>query len=316
MSDPLKGKLKFHLVEERFGANIKVIGIGGGGGNAINRMIEAGIEGVEFIALNTDLQALSNNKAGQKTQIGNQLTKGLGSGGRPDTGKQAAMEDTERLIEIIEGADMVFLTTGLGGGTGTGATPIFANLASEMDILAIASYTGADPGLLSVKDKVVSLVERGDTYPLTPRYEPDEYSVADPEIVITAVKHYLDALKVQVTAKNMGAILGGRVPHYQTIVAGGVTQLPDAEKLARFKSMLDEVRAFVHDVYLPEALEAAKRAVALEPENSNIIDTLAEVYYRLGRIEEAIEAGARALELDPESSYLKEQLEKFRGDTR
>ena len=141
MNDPLKGKLKFHLVEERFGANIKVIGIGGGGGNAINRMIEAGIEGVEFIAVNTDLQALSSNKAGLKTQIGNQLTKVLGSGGRPDTGKQAAMEDTERLIEIIEGADMVFLTTGLGGGTGTGATPIFANLASEMDILAIAIVT-------------------------------------------------------------------------------------------------------------------------------------------------------------------------------
>lgn len=141
MSDPLKGKLKFHLVEERFGANIKVIGIGGGGGNAINRMIEAGIEGVEFIAVNTDLQALANNQAGLKTQIGNQLTKGLGSGGRPDIGKQAAMEDTERLIEIIEGADMVFLTTGLGGGTGTGATPILANLASEMDILAIAIVT-------------------------------------------------------------------------------------------------------------------------------------------------------------------------------
>ncbi len=141
MSDPLKGKLKFHLVEERFGANIKVIGIGGGGGNAVNRMIEAGIEGVEFIAVNTDLQALSSSKAGLKTQIGSQLTKGLGSGGRPDVGKQAAMEDTERLIEIIEGADMVFLTTGLGGGTGTGATPILANLASEMDILAIAIVT-------------------------------------------------------------------------------------------------------------------------------------------------------------------------------
>jgi cell division protein FtsZ len=141
MSDLMKGKLKFHLVEERFGANIKVIGIGGGGGNAINRMIEAGIEGVEFIAVNTDLQALSNNAAGKKMQIGSQLTKGLGSGGRPDIGKEAAMEDTERLLEIIEGADMVFLTTGLGGGTGTGATPILANLASELDILAIAIVT-------------------------------------------------------------------------------------------------------------------------------------------------------------------------------
>lgn len=141
MSDLMKGKLKFHLVEERFGANIKVIGIGGGGGNAINRMIEAGIEGVEFIAVNTDLQALSNNTAGMKMQIGSQLTKGLGSGGRPDIGKEAAMEDTEKLLEIIEGADMVFLTTGLGGGTGTGATPILANLASELDILAIAIVT-------------------------------------------------------------------------------------------------------------------------------------------------------------------------------
>jgi cell division protein FtsZ len=141
MSDDLIGKLKFHLVEDVIGAKIKVIGIGGGGGNAVNRMIEAGIEGVEFIAVNTDVQALSNNRAGTKLQIGGQTTKGLGSGGRPETGKQAAMEDTEKLIELIQGADMVFLTTGLGGGTGTGATPILANLASEMDILAIAIVT-------------------------------------------------------------------------------------------------------------------------------------------------------------------------------
>ncbi len=141
MSDEIIGKLKFHLVEECIGAKIKVIGIGGGGGNAVNRMIEAGIEGVEFIAVNTDVQALSTNRAGTKLQIGNQVTKGLGSGGRPETGKQAAVEDTEKLIELIQGADMVFLTTGLGGGTGTGATPILANLASEMDILAIAIVT-------------------------------------------------------------------------------------------------------------------------------------------------------------------------------
>jgi len=141
MSEEFKNKLKFHLVEERPGAKIRVIGIGGGGGNAINRMIEARIEGVEFIAVNTDLQALSNNHAGTKLQIGSKLTKGLGSGGKPEIGKEAAMEDTEKLIEILEGADMVFLTTGLGGGTGTGATPILANLASEMDILAIAIVT-------------------------------------------------------------------------------------------------------------------------------------------------------------------------------
>jgi cell division protein FtsZ len=141
MNDEISGKLKFHLVEDMIGAKIKVLGIGGGGGNAVNRMIETGIEGVEFIAINTDLQALSNNRAGTKLQIGGKITKGLGSGGRPETGKQAAVEDTEKLIQLIQGADMVFLTTGLGGGTGTGATPILAHLASEMDILAIAIVT-------------------------------------------------------------------------------------------------------------------------------------------------------------------------------
>ena len=135
------GRLKFHLVEELIGAKIKVVGLGGGGGNAVNRMIDYGVQGVEFIAVNTDLQALNTNRSRMKIQIGNQLTKGLGSGGRPEVGKQAAMEDTERLIEILQGADMVFLTAGLGGGTGTGSTPIIANLAAEMDILVIAIVT-------------------------------------------------------------------------------------------------------------------------------------------------------------------------------
>jgi cell division protein FtsZ len=134
-------KLKFHLVEDMLGAKIRVVGIGGGGGNALNRMIEAGIEGVDFIAVNTDLQALNNNRAPSKIQIGSQITKGLGSGGRAEIGKQAAMEDTERLLEVLEGSDMVFLTAGLGGGTGTGATPVIANLAAELDVLAIAICT-------------------------------------------------------------------------------------------------------------------------------------------------------------------------------
>jgi cell division protein FtsZ len=140
MSDDA-GRLKFHLVEDHIGAKIKVVGLGGGGGNAVNRMIDHGVQGVEFIAVNTDLQALNSNRARLKIQIGNQLTKGLGSGGRPEVGKQAAMEDTERLIELLQGADMVFLTAGLGGGTGTGSTPIIANLAAEMDILVIAIVT-------------------------------------------------------------------------------------------------------------------------------------------------------------------------------
>jgi cell division protein FtsZ len=170
MSDESSGKLKFHLVEEALGAKIKVIGIGGGGGNAVNRMIESGIQGVEFIVVNTDLQALNSSRAPIKLPIGGQATKGLGSGGRPEIGKQAAMEDTERLIESIQGADMVFLTAGLGGGTGTGATPILASLASELDILVIAIVTlpfefegkvrakQADEGLKELKNAVDTVI--------------------------------------------------------------------------------------------------------------------------------------------------------------
>ncbi|MCI0489446.1 MAG: cell division protein FtsZ [Blastocatellia bacterium] len=123
------------------GANIKVVGIGGGGGNAINRMIETGIEGVQFLVVNTDLQALKSSRASIKLQIGEKLTKGLGAGGDPEVGRQSALEDTEKIIEAIEGADMVFITTGLGGGTGTGAAPIIASLATELEALTVAVVT-------------------------------------------------------------------------------------------------------------------------------------------------------------------------------
>src|SRR5258706_12508011 len=108
------------------GARIKVIGIGGGGGNAVNRMIEAGIEGIEFLVANTDLQALKRSKAPIKIQLGSRLTKGLGAGANPNVGREARAGDTSKIIEVLEGADMVFVTTGLGGGTGTGGAPIIA----------------------------------------------------------------------------------------------------------------------------------------------------------------------------------------------
>ena len=127
-----------------------------------------------------------------------------------------------------------------------------------IDIMAIAEYKGMDKDLIAVRDKIVGLVKSGDTYPLTPRYEPDAFCVNDPEIVTMAVKHYLDALKVQVTARNMGAIFGGRAPHYQSMVVGGVTHYPDAEQIGRFKSMLDEVAAFVKNVYMQDVLLFAK----------------------------------------------------------
>ena len=123
------------------GAKIKVIGVGGGGGNAVNRMIAAKLEGVEFIVANTDVQALQNSQAPVKLQLGVKLTSGLGAGANPDVGRRAALEDSEKIIEALEGADMVFVTAGLGGGTGTGAAPVIASLASEMGALTVAVVT-------------------------------------------------------------------------------------------------------------------------------------------------------------------------------
>src|SRR5467141_2408235 len=123
------------------GARIKVIGVGGGGGNAVNRMIDSGIEGIEFVLANTDLQALKRSRASVKIQLGGRLTKGLGAGADPEVGRQAALEDTDKIIEVMEGADMVFVTTGLGGGTGTGGAPIVACRATELGALTVAVVT-------------------------------------------------------------------------------------------------------------------------------------------------------------------------------
>jgi cell division protein FtsZ len=133
-------RIQYHEEDVR-GARIKVIGVGGGGGNAVNRMIQAHMEGVEFIAANTDVQALKVSQAPVKLQIGVRLTSGLGAGANPDIGRRAALEDSEKIIEALEGADMVFVTAGLGGGTGTGAAPVIASLASEMGILTVAVVT-------------------------------------------------------------------------------------------------------------------------------------------------------------------------------
>ena len=118
--------------ELRHGAKIRVIGVGGGGGNAVNRMIAAKLEGVEFMVANTDLQALKASQAPVKIQLGAKLTKGLGAGANPEIGRRAALEDTEKIIDALESADMVFVTAGLGGGTGTGGAPIVAGLAREL----------------------------------------------------------------------------------------------------------------------------------------------------------------------------------------
>jgi cell division protein FtsZ len=140
MSHSEEIRIQYHDEVPR-GAKIKVIGVGGGGGNAVNRMISARVEGVEFIAANTDRQALQLSQAPVKLQLGTKLTSGLGAGANPDVGRRAALEDSEKIIEALEGADMVFVTAGLGGGTGTGAAPVIASLASEMGALTVAVVT-------------------------------------------------------------------------------------------------------------------------------------------------------------------------------
>jgi len=142
MSEAKDNDIRIQFNEDpRNNAKIKVIGVGGGGGNAVNRMIDAHLEGVEFMVANTDLQALEMSHAPVRIQLGVKLTNGLGAGANPEVGRKAALEDAEKVIEALEGADMVFVTAGLGGGTGTGAAPIIASLASEMGALTVAVVT-------------------------------------------------------------------------------------------------------------------------------------------------------------------------------
>ena len=150
--------------------NIKVIGVGGGGSNVVNRMVESGVKGVDFIAVNTDKQALAISSANQKIQIGEKLTEGQGAGSNPEVGRQSAEESRTQISKVLEGTDMVFITAGMGGGTGTGAAPILADLSKEMDILTVGvvtkpfSFEGrrrmqqAELGIENLRTKVDSLV--------------------------------------------------------------------------------------------------------------------------------------------------------------
>jgi cell division protein FtsZ len=205
-------RLRLRLDEEpSAGARIKVIGVGGGGGNAINRMVRVGLDGVEFIVANTDLQALRTNAATIKLQIGAKLTKGLGAGADPNVGRSAALEDTEKIIQALDGADMVFVTTGLGGGTGTGAAPVIASLASELGALTVAVVTKpfkfegkkrqmqAERGLEALRDcvdtiitipneRLLTIIDR--TTPLT-----DAFATAD-DVLRQAIQGISDLILV------------------------------------------------------------------------------------------------------------------------
>jgi cell division protein FtsZ len=192
-------------------AKIKVIGVGGGGGNAVNRMLESHLRGIEFVSANTDLQALQKCRAPVKLQLGVQLTKGLGAGGDPEVGRKSALEDTERILELLDGSDMVFLTAGLGGGTGTGAMPILASLAAEIGALTVAVVTkpfafegrrrmaqaergieelrGSVDTLISIpNERLLSFIERGT--PLA-----DAFRIAD-DVLRQAVQGISDVISI------------------------------------------------------------------------------------------------------------------------
>ena len=205
-------RLRLTLAEDgRAGARIKVIGVGGGGGNAVNRMVSAGLSGVQFIVANTDAQALGYSTAPVKLQIGAKLTKGLGAGADPNVGRQAALEDTDKLIEALDGADMVFVTTGLGGGTGTGAAPVIASLATELGALTIAVVTKpfkfegrrravqAEQGLAELRDSVDTVITipndrlLATIAPATPLAE--SFSAAD-EVLRQAIQGISDLILV------------------------------------------------------------------------------------------------------------------------
>lgn len=216
------------------GAKIKVVGVGGGGSNAVNRMIKAGVQGVEFIVANTDVQALNDSKAPIKIQLGSKLTRGLGAGSNPEIGRKAALEDYEKILDCLEGADMVFVTTGLGGGTGTGAAPVIASLAMELNALTVAVVTKpftvegkrrmlqADQGLAELRGCVDTII----TIPNSKLKEEngsigimDAFQKAD-EVLMQAVQGISDLITVpgvinvdfadvQAVMKGMGVALMG-----------------------------------------------------------------------------------------------------------
>lgn len=241
-------------------AAIKVVGVGGGGGNAVNRMIDCRMSGIEFIAGNTDLQALRNCRAPVKLQLGSNLTRGLGAGGDPEVGRKSALEDTERIIELLDGSDMVFLTAGLGGGTGTGALPIFASLAAELGALTVAVVTKpfafegrrrmelAEQGIEELgaavdtlitipNERLLNFVERGT--PLT-----EAFRIAD-DVLRQAVQGISDLItvpgEVNVDFADVKTIMTGMgMALMGTGVAKGETRALEAAQRAISSPLLEE----------------------------------------------------------------------------
>jgi cell division protein FtsZ len=286
-------------------ARIKVMGVGGGGGNAVNRMIDAQLRGIEFIAVNTDLQALAKCRAPMKLQLGKLITRGLGAGSDPEIGRKAALEDTERILECLQGADMIFLAAGLGGGTGTGAVPVIASLAAEVGALTVAVVTKpfafegrrrmhlAEKGLADLREAVdtvicipnerlLNFVDRGT--PLT-----DAFLIADDvlrqgvqgisDLITIPGEVNADFADVRTIMSGMGMALMG------TGVAKGENRAFEAAQAAVSSPLLEETsiqgaRGVLinitggRDLTLHEVAEAARAISEMVDEDANIISGL------------------------------------------
>jgi cell division protein FtsZ len=283
-------------------AKIKVIGVGGGGGNAVNRMIASNLRGIEFIAANTDLQALVKCKAPGKLQLGNLITRGLGAGADPEIGRKAALEDTEKVLEMLDGADMVFLTAGMGGGTGTGALPILASLAAEIGALTVAVVTKpfafegrrrmhvAERGIEELRasvdtlitipnERLLSFVERG-----TPLAE--AFRIAD-DVLRQAVQGISDLItipgEVNVDFADVRAIMSGMgMALMGTGIAKGENRALEAAQRAISSPLLEETSiegakgvliniSGGRDLTLHEVAEAARIIQSAVDPDANII---------------------------------------------
>ncbi len=253
--------LEFDDTEIPESANIKVIGVGGGGGNAVNTMIADGIAGVEFVAANTDLQALDNNLASVKMQLGATLTKGLGAGADPDIGRNSALEDQQRIAETLEGADMVFVTAGMGGGTGTGAAPVIANIAREVGALTVGVVTKpfhfegrrrrrqADEGIENLQNAVDTLITIPNQRLLAVSGEDttilEAFKKAD-EVLLQAVQGISDLITVRglvnVDFADVRTIMSGRgLALMGTGRAAGPQRALEAAEMAISSPLLEDV---------------------------------------------------------------------------
>jgi cell division protein FtsZ len=243
------------------GARIKVIGVGGGGGNAVNTMIAAGLTGVDFMAMNTDAQDLRRSLAGKRFQLGQKITRGLGAGARPETGREAALEDRDRIAEIVGSADMVFITAGMGGGTGTGAAPVIAQVARDLGALTVAVVTRpfhfegkrrrrqADEGIAALSSAVDTLItipnQRLIALASDRTTMKEAFRMAD-EVLLQAVKGVSDLINmngvVNVDFADVKSIMHGKGMALMGVgTASGEHKTVEAAQRAIHSPLLDDV---------------------------------------------------------------------------